>query len=320
MMKKLLIISLLLGLYSCNSSYQAPLMVGTNLWVGYEPLYLARSLGLYDNANIRLVELSSTSQTMDALRIGKLGAAAVTLDEALMLAQENVPIKIIWVLNISHGADALVAKPAVQKLSDLKGKRIGIEQTAVGAFLLYQALQQAALDVKKVQVVPVPLDEHLSMWINDEVDALVTFEPVLSQIKAERGHVLFDSSVMDVKIADVLVAREEALGCCSDRLRTLIAGQQQALQYLQIERKAALVLMAARSQSHPQAMLAALESVMLPDWAAVQRLLTKPAGQPSPLVQRGEQLVNMMLEQGLLPASTTVAPLIDERFVHKEQP
>ncbi len=69
---------------------------------------------------------------MDALRVGSLDLAGLTLDEALLLAQEGVPIAVIWVLNTSAGADALLAKPGITTLDALRGKRIGVEQTAVG--------------------------------------------------------------------------------------------------------------------------------------------------------------------------------------------
>ena len=40
----------------CGPRYEPPLMVGTNIWAGYEPLYLARDLGYYDGQPLRLVE------------------------------------------------------------------------------------------------------------------------------------------------------------------------------------------------------------------------------------------------------------------------
>ena len=84
------------ALLGCSPRYQPPLTVGTNTWIGYEPLYLARDLGYYEGANLRLVELASTTQTLDALRVGSLDLAGLTLDEALLLAQEGVPIAVIW--------------------------------------------------------------------------------------------------------------------------------------------------------------------------------------------------------------------------------
>ena len=44
-------------LSACGARYEAPLTVGTNTWTGYEPLYLARDLGLHEGLPLRLVEL-----------------------------------------------------------------------------------------------------------------------------------------------------------------------------------------------------------------------------------------------------------------------
>ncbi len=171
----------------CLPHYEPPLTLGTNLWIGYEPLYLARELDYYRNQNIRLVELGSTSQALDALRVGKLDMAAVTLDEAILLTQENLPIKVIWVMNISAGADALVVKPQIKQASDLRGKRIGVEQTAVGAYLLSSFLARTGLELAEIKIVSLPLDEHLPAWKSQKVDALITFDPVLQAVLKQNG-------------------------------------------------------------------------------------------------------------------------------------
>ena len=196
-------------LAGCNPHYTPPLMVGTNTWIGYEPLYLARSLGYHDGLPLRLVELGSTTQAMDALRVGKLDLAGVTLDEALTLVQEGLPLRIIWVMNISAGADAIIARPGIRRLADLRGQRIGVEQTAVGAYMLQAALEQAGMQASDVSVLPLPLDEHLSAWHGRRVDAVVTFDPVRQTLLNEGGVTVFDSRALPGEIVDVLVARDE---------------------------------------------------------------------------------------------------------------
>lgn len=196
------------ALLGCSPRYQPPLTVGTNTWIGYEPLYLARDLGYYEGANLRLVELASTTQALDALRVGSLDLAGLTLDEALLLAQEGVPIAVIWVLNTSAGADALLAKPGITTLDALRGKRIGVEQTAVGGYMLNAALAQANLQVSDIRVVPLPLDEHWPAWQANAIDAVVTFDPVRQKILNAGGQVVFSSADIPGQIVDVLVARK----------------------------------------------------------------------------------------------------------------
>mgnify|MGYP000650335553 CR=1 FL=1 len=44
-------------LSACGARYEAPLTVGTNTWTGYEPLYLARDLGLPQLTHLRKVSI-----------------------------------------------------------------------------------------------------------------------------------------------------------------------------------------------------------------------------------------------------------------------
>ncbi|HEY9807297.1 MAG TPA: hypothetical protein V6D04_12060, partial [Candidatus Obscuribacterales bacterium] len=72
-------------LASCSQN-SPPLRVAVNLWPGYETLYLARSLGYYDNTPIQLVDLPSGAEEVRAFRNHNVEAAAVSLDQALVLA------------------------------------------------------------------------------------------------------------------------------------------------------------------------------------------------------------------------------------------
>ena len=304
-------------LSACGARYEAPLTVGTNTWTGYEPLYLARDLGLHEGLPLRLVELGSTTQSMDGLRTGRLDMAGLTLDEALTLVQEGIPIKVIWVVDISQGADALVARYGVAGLADLRGRKVGVEQTAVGAYMLNAALAKAGLRTTDITVVPLPLDEHLTAWRESQVDALVTFDPVLQVLRGEGAPVLFDSSAIPGEIADVLVARTDALDCCTQRISQLLAAQERALAHLRAQREDALRRMAPRLGLTPTEMDAALSGIELPDAAANRTLLS---GSEARLAASAQRMALTMLEQGLLQRRVDTTHLIDDRFVRGTTP
>lgn len=304
-------------LAGCNPHYTPPLMVGTNTWIGYEPLYLARSLGYHDGLPLRLVELGSTTQAMDALRVGKLDLAGVTLDEALTLVQEGLPLRIIWVMDVSAGADAIIARPGIRHLADLRGQRIGVEQTAVGAYMLQAALEQAGMQASDVSVVPLPLDEHLSAWHGRRVDAVVTFDPVRQTLLNEGGVTVFDSRALPGEIVDVLVARDEALQCCARRIAQLLDGQRRALAYLAEHRDDALARMAQRPGVASADMAAALNGMVLPDATGNRALLD---GASPGLVRTAQQLAQTMHQHGLLARIPGTTGLVDGRFVREMQP
>ena len=126
------------------------LRLGTNIWPGYEPLYLARELGYLDNNQVRLIEYTSTSQVIKAYRNGLLDAAAVTLDEAISLLSNGENPRLVLVMDISNGADVLIGQAGFKQVVDIKGKRIGVEHTALGAYFINRVLEKNGLGISDI--------------------------------------------------------------------------------------------------------------------------------------------------------------------------
>ena len=84
--------------------------IGTNVWPGYEPLYLARELGYFDDQPIHLVEHAAATEVIRAFRNGTIDAAALTLDEVLLLAQHGQNPRIVLVMDFSQGGDTLIVQ------------------------------------------------------------------------------------------------------------------------------------------------------------------------------------------------------------------
>lgn len=68
--------------------------------------------------------------------------------------------------------------------ADLRGRRVGVEASALGAYLPSRSLQITRLQPTEMRMVPLPVDEHPRAWQEDRVDALVTCEPVRGQLLA----------------------------------------------------------------------------------------------------------------------------------------
>ncbi len=284
-------------LTACNPTPPPALRVGSNIWPGYEPLYLARSLGLYDNSPVHLVELPSATAVIHQLRYGNLEAAALTLDETLTLLQFDDDLQIVLVMDYSNGADVILARQPLRSLSELRGTRIGVEKTAVGAIMLQAALQAAGLKPADVQVKYLTIDEQEQAWRSEDIDAVVTFEPVKHRLLKAGATVIFDSSLIPGRIIDVLAVRRDVAAHQPDSVRHLLQGYFEARHYMQLNPADAAQRMAPRL-GLPAANINALFSEMiLPDLAENHRLLS---GEPAPLETAAAGLARLMLKQQLL--------------------
>lgn len=311
------VVALLIGCLASGCTPPAPLRVATNVWTGYESLYLARSLGLYDGAAIRLVEMTAASEVTRALRNGRVEAAALTLDEVLSLRQSGLDVRVVLVMDVSNGADVLMARRGIARLQDLRGRRVGVENSAVGAITLDAALQAAGLRSPEISLVPLNVDEHLSAWRDGRVDALVTFDPVRSQVLQEGGQILFDSSRIPGRIVDVLVVRADAMPHHGAALRALLAGHFAALRHMARMPQDAAARMAPRLGVTAEQVLPQFSGITLPGLDENRRWLAGPAPR---IDQASRQLQALMLDRQLLQRPVALTSLASSAYLPESEP
>jgi NitT/TauT family transport system substrate-binding protein len=298
-------------LAACGS--QPPLTrVGGILWVGYEPLFLARELGLYDANTLRLVEMPSNTANLMSLATGDVEAATLTLDEYLLAREGGLDVRAILVFDYSAGADVVMSRPGIERLEDLKGKRIGAEDTAAGALMLAKLLETARLAPDEVVRVHVTGDRQLRAYQAGEVDALVSWEPHATQLEARGAHRLFDSRLFPGLIVDVLAARVDALERAPDNFRQLLAGYFQALDHLRTSPDDAFQRMAPRLGMRPNEVHAAHQGLHFMDLASNRSWLD---GDTPGLVPITHNVARIMVSNGLLKQMPVLEGLGDPRFL-----
>lgn len=233
-MKTILLIiftfSILFGCTQKQDQYK-PLIIGTNLWPGYEPLYFAVDKKWITHDLAMISEFTSASLVSRAFEDGGLDVAAMTLDEAIRL-NEKIPLTIILITDISNGADAIMGNSKIKSMQDLKGKKIGYEESALGSFFLRRALEKSNMKIEDVIPVNVELDRHLEFFKNNKIDAIVTFEPIKSKLLDLGAIKIFDSSEIPNEILDVLVVRTEKLSEIKEQVDMLIEKWFYAIDYI----------------------------------------------------------------------------------------
>lgn len=303
-----------LPLLACQG--REPLLrIGAHDWPGYAPLFLARELGYMNPSQVRLHELTSATNALQALSAGAIDAAGLTLDEVLTARAEGLTLTAALIFDFSAGADVLLAHPALASLADLRGRRIGAESSAVGAVMLDAALTAAGLDPSAVQVVPLTVDRHEAAFLTGEVDAVVTFEPVAHHLERRGARRLFDSSSIPGRIVDVLAVRPTAISASPMALRGLLKAYFHSLDYLAAHPRDATRIMGAQLALEPEATLTALAGLQQPDLALNQRWLR---GAEAELPRRASELAALMVARRLLPGPVSLAGIGNGNFLPGE--
>ncbi|MGI9215649.1 MAG: ABC transporter substrate-binding protein [Hydrogenophaga sp.] len=284
-------------LAGCQPVPAAPLMLGLNAWVGYDPLVLARERGLIDPRAVKVIELSSSSETLRHFRNRLLDAAALTLDEALRLADEGFDPRVVAVLSASAGADVVMALPEVRNLAGLRGRTVAVEATTVGALMLQRLLQAAGLQPDDVKVLNVEATEHLALLRADRAQVSVSYEPLAGALR-EAGLVpIFDSRQTPGDIVDVLLVHADALQTRPEQVQALVAGWQRGLAAVQQAPEASAAVLAPGADLTPEQYLASFKGL---DFYNAEQSLAWLSGQPKALGQASQGLAITLQTMGLI--------------------
>jgi NitT/TauT family transport system substrate-binding protein len=223
---------------------------------------------------------------------------------------DGVDLRAVLVFDVSDGADVVLAKAPVT-LQTLQGKRVAVEDGAMGAVMLSALLKAAGLKPDQIHKVPMTLDRSEAAFHSSDVDAVVTAEPWAARLEKAGARRIFDSQAIPGRIVDVLAVRANALQSFGPALRHLLVGHFAAQKVLRESVSRAAPLMAARLQK-PAAEVASLyRGLQLPELAQNRAMLTPGAA----IDRTAQELQKVMLEAGLLPASSLAQAVADARFL-----
>lgn len=301
-------------LFSDCSPTIEPLAITSHVWSGYELMFLAQREGWLLPQSVQLIETLSATESIQALIEGKADGAALTLDEVLRVRAQGVPLTCVLVFDVSAGADMVLSKTDLNDLSELAGKRIGFEPSALGAVMLYKLLQAAQLEKSAIIPVAVNYDQHLTAWKQNQVDAIITFEPIASQLLHQGAYKVFDSRKIPDTIFDVLAVKTDVITRYAANISNVVAAHFRARQYFYRNPQDATYKMAIRMKLSASEVLNSFRGLNLPNEHANKKYLTE---QNSTLLMAAKTLSSVMIESGILTQADHLDNLVNARFLPK---
>lgn len=157
--------------------------------LGHTQIIVARDKGWLkdefekDGITFQLQKFSSGPPMIEAMTGKRLDFGQVGDQPAIQAKANNVDIKVVAAYGTSEKADALIAteKSGINKISDLKGKKVGVTIGSVAQQLLYIYLKSVDLkpgDIQQVNLQPADIKSSL---LSNNIDAAVIWEPVVTQ-------------------------------------------------------------------------------------------------------------------------------------------
>lgn len=295
----------------CAGPAEPPLRLGLLLWPPFSLFVIAQDLGDI-RPEVELVDLRSPADAMRAYRNGTIDLLPLTLEFGLTALAEDSTQRAVLVIDVSMGGDAILARPEIASLADLRGRRVGIEASPLGSYVLLRALERTSLTVADLEIVSVDVADHVEAYRTGTVDAVVTYEPSRTRVLRLGARELFTSREIPGEIVDVLLVSEALATRRAGEIREVVAGWLRARDRYLAAPDSVATRMAAREGLTPAELRAALDGVILPSREDNARMLS---GRDSLMVQGWRRHAAFMYDQGLLPRPVDPIRLLTDRFL-----
>ena len=115
----------------------------------------------------------------------------------------------------------------------MKGKQVAFEEGSTSDILLRSAVDKAGLKWDDIHAIPMPAANAGGALIAGRVNIAVTYEPYISEAKAQSANVrtLYSGSDDPGLIGDVLVARDDTINAKPGQILAAVKSWGQAVDY-----------------------------------------------------------------------------------------
>nr|VFK43783.1 MAG: NitT/TauT family transport system substrate-binding protein [Candidatus Kentron sp. TC] len=219
-----------------SATEERSLTIGLNSWVGFGPFYIAKNQGMFEKHGIqvKLRLLEDSAEKHAALASGHIDALATTADDVVVLGAKKIAGRVILGVDLSNGADGIVASKEIPDLQHLKGRKVALQPGFVGHFFLLNVLARNGIDTSEVKILPTETSAAGAAFVAGKLNAAVTWEPWLSKANEREGaHVLTTSADYPGIISDVLFVRKDVLAKRRSAVEALRTAWFEASDYLE---------------------------------------------------------------------------------------
>ena len=296
------------------SAQDTKVAIAISGWTGFAPLTLANEAGLFKKhgLDVTIKKIPQKDRHL-AIASGDVQCAATTVETWIVWNANGVATTQIFQLDKSYGADGMVVKPNIAKITDLKGKTVAASAPGTAPYFgLAWILKKNGLSIKDVKVLtlePQPVANAMIAGTTD-FDAGMTYEPYLSAVRAkpEAGKII--ATTLDYPmVMDTFGCTPKFLKDNPKAAQALAEGYFDALEMIKKDPKKSFEIMGTDVKQSAEAFEKSQAYLRWQDRAANQKFF---AGEHAQFTKEAAEL---LLEIGSIKQIPDLGGLADTRFI-----
>jgi NitT/TauT family transport system substrate-binding protein len=286
-------------------------------WFGFAPTLVAQDLGYFAEEGLEVDSVfdNDRANVYPALETNEIQCTMRTIGEHMSRPLEaDSNYVVIGVIDVSVGADGVVAAPGIDKPTDLIGKTFAGEINHPGTLMLAHALKQAGHSLSEVDIRLIATDDGQAVFEDPQVSAVATWEPMLSGIVATTSRtgskILLSSKDFNGLITDVVIVNKEDYNANRGKYEAFMRGIYRAVDLFNKDPDKFLASAAPQYDVTPDVMMGDLGGVYYTSYEDALEFFGV-GGQPSKLKSVIDSLNTINVDLDLQDANIAYEAMVD---------
>ena len=216
--------------------------------ITHAPALVAQQLALFetfltkDGTKVEYTAFNAGPSVIEAMKGGAIDISYIGPNPAIAGYTSTGGTLLRIVSGVTSGGAALVVKPNINSIEDLRGKKIATPQlgntqdVAIRAYLKEKGFKTSTTGAGDVIITPTDNATSLSLFRRGEIDGAWTVEPWTTRLVLEGGgKVLLDEKELwpgGQYVTTHIIATQDFLNRCPGTVRSIIQANNSAIKYI----------------------------------------------------------------------------------------
>lgn len=316
-----------LGLSACHSSStpqplsSEPIRIASYVWPGSYWVDVAWDQGWFREAGLNVERVDVNGKYFDSMHevnSGKLQAMGFSQYDLVRHVAAGNDLAGIIAIDYSETAEALIAQPGIGHLRELRGKKLALHRGTYLEYLLSVVAERDHLDVNDIVLIDRPGDEAIKDFLAGRVDAVLVWEPFVSEAKQAGGVQLFSAADFPGLTYSVFTLRRDFIESHPREVEAMVRIWHRAERLLRENPQLACEIVARVTKEPLPYVQDLLRSDRVLDVADNSRAFSYAAGFES-LHGSWRRMNDFMLDNGLVSRRVDSPAHLDSRYIRALQ-
>jgi NitT/TauT family transport system substrate-binding protein len=289
------------------------------LWVPNFLAYVAQEKGYFDKNNVQ-VNLTLIQDYAEAVRgyaNGDYDGMFIVYSDAIIQDSEGIDTKVVYNIDTSYDADAIIG--SVDNLTDVKGKKVGVEGiNSFSHIFMLKSLENVGLgegDVEFVNILGQNMPEALT---KGEIVAGHVYEPFITEGVKKGFKILSTGTDIPGIITNVLVFHSDLVKQRPIDVQNIVKSLIEAKDDYDKNSKQDIEIISSKSGLSKDTIIEGLNNVKFLDLDYNDRFsMNKELNETQSLYFSGNSISKFYAERGVISEYPNIEDVLEPKFVNQ---